>query len=463
MRYLGVLAAAFAAAPHAVHADQPKSVDMRIEPRGIETPLLKYRLLPTEAELKPGNAVPILLRLPWEESKWMHEVFPTLLDWESTKAPDWAPAKGILPPKFSNEMKRAAFRRDASWEYPINEGPSLYFILLPDLQGLRYFLANGLSANIRYHLSHGELDDAREAILVGLANARHLAKTPFYINQLVAIAVDQAMFDRVGELIAQPNSPNLFWALSTLPNTLVELDRAASLESTAFAMTFPAVNELDRPRDTAEWNKMAEQLVELADQFDELQQKGRAATAQYITAWAKLARAELPGTSRFEAETVAAMSDAEAAIRWYVAERLAIDQRSAAAVVLRPQEAWPVLHQLRKDSKSFYEKTGTKPSGFFDATRLYVAAWSLRRKIDSQRIIEAVRHHLATHDGKLPLKLADIRGIPVPVDPMTDRPFHWTVDGKQAVLKAPSLAAEVIEPDWNTALANTLEYRLEVK
>ncbi len=66
----------------------------------------------------------------------------------------------------------------------------------------------------------GELDKACEGILVGLANGRHLAQTPFYINQLVALSIHQVMLDRTAELISQPDSPNLYWALSTLPDSL---------------------------------------------------------------------------------------------------------------------------------------------------------------------------------------------------------------------------------------------------
>jgi N-methylhydantoinase A len=57
-------------------------IRITIQARAIETPLFKYRLLPAEAEIKPGNAVPILLRLPWEETAWMKDEFPKLQDWE---------------------------------------------------------------------------------------------------------------------------------------------------------------------------------------------------------------------------------------------------------------------------------------------------------------------------------------------------------------------------------------------
>jgi hypothetical protein len=465
MRFLASCATAFVLLCPAARAEEPKAIELTIHPRAIETPVLKYRLLPAEAELKPGNAVPILLRMVWEQTPWMSQEFPKLKDWDSRPldAPEWTAAvDGVLPFGFYSQMRRAAFRRDAAWEYPIGETSSVFTILLPDVQGLRNFLAHGLSARIRYHLSRGELHQAREGILVGLANARQMAKGPFYVNQLVALAVDRAMLDRIGELISQQNSPNLYWALSALPASLIELDRAASLEGSAFVMTFPAANELDRPRDQAEWRRMAEQLIEVLEQIDEVG-KERATTADYIARWAKVARAELPRRVMIAEEQLASMPDEEAAIRWYVDSRLSLEDKMAAVMVLRPLEAWRMLYQLRKEINTMHEKAGTKQVSGLEATRIYVSAWSVSRRIQSLRIVEAVRHYLATHDGKLPPALKDIRDIPVPIDPMTDQPFHWHVDGNRAVLKAPSLAAEVPESGWETTLANTLEYRLQVK
>lgn len=458
MRIAAAIALSLILASRASGVDQPAPIELVIHPRAIETPLLKYRLFPAEAELKPGNAVPILLRLPWEQANWMNQVFPTLKEWESRplNAPEWAASGGVLPANFYNEMKRAAFRRDASWEYPIGETSSPYFILLPDVQGLRGFLNYGLTARIRYHLARGELAAAREGILVGLANARHLAQTPFFVNQLVALAVHRAMLDRTAELISQPACPNLFWALSALPESLIELDRAASLQGDFFAMSLPGVNDLDRPREAWEWRKMAEQLNEIVRDTSNEAPRGIASCANH-------ALLELPDLLGITPEKVAAMTDEEAAIRWYVYQRIRLDQRTAAILVLPPREAWPLLHQLRKDVEVMRQKTGTKESESLDATPVYVAAWSLKRKIASLRIIEAVRDYLAPHDGKLPGNLDDIRNVPIPLDPMTGEPFHWRVDGQTATLKAPSLATAVVEPDWTTALANAMEYRLEVK
>lgn len=465
MRILTITAAAVLLA-FPLRAEEPEPIELTIHPRAIERPVLKYRLFPAEAELKPGNAVPILLRLPWEQTHWMNQVFPTLDQWESRPldAPEWAKSNGVLPEEFFNEMKRAAYRREATWEYPIGETP-LYFILLPDVQGMRGFLGRGLAARIRYHISRGELDEAREGILVGLANARHLAQTPFYVNQLVAVAIHRIMLDRTAELMSRPNSPNLYWALSTLPESLVEAARTASLEGDFFRLSFPAVNDLDRPRDAAEWATMAEQLIALLEEIDEMpkkKQQAEAETARPIPAqWIEAARDELPDLLNTSAEKVAAMSDEEAGIRWYVHKRLRTDQRAAAVVRLPPREAWPQLARLRDDVRVMHEKAGTK-AGWSDPTSVYLSMWSLKRKIQALRIIEAVRDYMAAHDGKLPGSLDDIEQVPIPLDPLTDQPFEWRVfQNHAAILKTPPLPASAAEPDSAAARANMLEYWLQ--
>jgi hypothetical protein len=417
-------------------ADDPKPIDLSIYARAIDSPALKYRLLPSEAELKAGNAVPILLRLPWEETAYFYETFRTLSDWESRPltAPEWKEFPKAFPDKFYDEMKRAAFRRDASWEYPIGEQPA-YFILLPDMQGLRALVGYGLSGRARYHMIRGELDEARETILVGLANGRHLAQTPFFVNQLVAGIVHGAMLDRVADLIAQPNSPNLYWALSTLPDSLLALDRAASLEANAFGMTFPAANDLERPRSADEWNKMLDQLLELLqlDQGPRLSPKQiEARRAEFI----QLARVEVGPLLKTPAEKVATMSDSEAAVRWYVRTREPLDQLAAAILCLKPREAWPRLTEFNAQVEAISQKQKMTKLEFFNPTSTYVSAWSVKRKIEALRIIEAVRHYLSTHDGKLPRSLADIETLSIPTDPLTDLPFEWTVDGQTATLKA---------------------------
>src|SRR5262245_26490074 len=50
---------------------------LTLTPRAIESPLMKYRLLPAEYELVDGNAATILLRLPWDQTVYFSTTVPT--------------------------------------------------------------------------------------------------------------------------------------------------------------------------------------------------------------------------------------------------------------------------------------------------------------------------------------------------------------------------------------------------
>lgn len=431
-------------------------VELTLHARAIESPPLKYRLLPAERELKAGNAVPILLRLPWEQNHYFNSsAYKTLRQWPTRPldAPEWKAFPQAFPSIFYEEMKRAAYRRDALWEYPIGEEPA-YLILLPDVNGLRFFLGAGVAGKARYHLTRGELDQARECILVGLANARHIAQTPFFVNQLIANAIHQTMLDQTLELMAQPNSPNLYWALSTLPESLLQLNRAASLEADMFAMTLEAANDLDRPREPAEWLTMSAQLEDVLD-LDH----GRTGDKSDIETDIPIdkARSQLPQLLRLAPDKVATMSDAEVRVRWYVYVRISFDQQVGAALCLPPREAWARLKALQSESDFFRPDASTQGIA---PLQVYLAAWSLNRRIQTLRIIEAVRDYLAAHAGTLPTTLADITNVPIPLDPLTDQPFEWTVQDGIATLKAAPLPGDLLPPDSYVLRRSIVELRL---
>jgi hypothetical protein len=179
----------------------------------------------------------------------------------------------------------------------------------------------------------------------------------------------------------------------------------------------------------------------------------------HVSTFAEAARRELPQLLGLPEDAVAAMSDEEAAVRWYATRRLARDQHMSAVLVLPGREAWPRLKELRDEIRSLEEQTGAPRSDFFDPLSIYVSAGSVNRRIAALRIVEAVRHHLATR-SELPKSLDEINNLPIPLDPLTDQPFQWKVEGKTATLKAPPLPAGLVEAGSAAAQAAFLEYRL---
>ncbi len=58
----------------------------------------------------------------------------------------------------------------------------------------------------------------------------------------------------------------------------------------------------------------------------------------------------------------------------------------------------------------------------------------LEQQIALLRHVEALRLFAAEHDGKLPATLSDI-SVPLPLDPVTGKPFVYTVTGATAHLR----------------------------
>jgi hypothetical protein len=66
--------------------------------------------------------------------------------------------------------------------------------------------------------------------------------------------------------------------------------------------------------------------------------------------------------------------------------------------------------------------------------KVQLAQMRLERRIAALRVIEALRMHVAAHDGHLPEALSEITLAPVPDDPGTGKPFAYQWDGEIATL-----------------------------
>jgi len=62
----------------------------------------------------------------------------------------------------------------------------------------------------------------------------------------------------------------------------------------------------------------------------------------------------------------------------------------------------------------------------------------LDRHIAALRCIEALRLYAAAHNGKFPKELSSITEVPIPNDPVMQKPFVYRCTGSNAVLEAPA-------------------------
>jgi hypothetical protein len=72
-----------------------------------------------------------------------------------------------------------------------------------------------------------------------------------------------------------------------------------------------------------------------------------------------------------------------------------------------------------------------------------------QRLTDLLRVVEALRMYAADH-GQWPEKLEDIKGVSIPIDPWTQKPFEYSVKNGVASVQAPANPA-MAGGQWSNA------------
>jgi len=441
-------------------------IELTVTPRAVESPLMKYRLLPAEYEIKDGNAATIYLRLPWEQQHYIAKVFPTFDEYLDLPLddPKLLKANEVFNSTWYEELKRAAFRRDADWEYPIGEKP-FYSIMLPDVQLSRSIVGRGLSIWIRHQLAHGNIDKAIEGIKVGFANSQHIGRSPFIITQLVCVVLNGMLFYRIAELLAQPDCPNLYWALTALPRAFQDGQPSYDMEQHFLFMDFPELRNFENIKSDKEWRKLAHRVYHIMIETNQENvlnlEETMKETNKISSKLAKVARKKLSELLNQSEQQIASMSDAEAGLRYFILKHQDLLHQLSAYSHLKPVQALPRLLDLKKQFTDFREEIDLENFDLLfaeSAHRGYLALHRTDRKIAAFRIIEALRHYAALNGGKFPSALEDINELPIPLDPFTDKPFTYQFENGVATLSGPTML-----PGTKPLQEYSLSYRIKLR
>jgi hypothetical protein len=74
------------------------------------------------------------------------------------------------------------------------------------------------------------------------------------------------------------------------------------------------------------------------------------------------------------------------------------------------------------------------------------------------RSIEALRLYASAHNGDLPENIEDIKEVPVPWDPWTNKPISYRLEGDSAVISVKYLVWQ----DGEFSKWATKEYRVKI-
>ena len=242
---------------------------LRVSPAAEPRPALRYRLLVPPVDRIRANAAtfyykalsdegPDWLKL-WENDEQMQSwrdmpVEKLPLD-EMRKKVRW-----VEDGDFSVSLRRGA-ESDFRWEDPIRQlGVRT---LLPQAQRMRS-IAQGISLVARLQIAEHRPEAAIDTLRLGYAMSRHLGHGPTLVQSLIGIAIAGHLNDQIRTLIAESDSPNLYWALTELASEPVELKQALSYESRFWEFTIHRLPDLEqRTLSAQEALDLLKQLYEL--------------------------------------------------------------------------------------------------------------------------------------------------------------------------------------------------------
>ena len=185
---------------------------LEIDPAAVPVPALKYRLLPSSADLNPGDAAPIYLRVRYmtPDGLW-NQITPNSTKWRDVPLDQFPTAEvRKFMEQWSGQLEQLEFgarRATCDWNYTVPEQRlDVIRLALGDAQQMRECVRL-LDLKARLEIAEGKFDQAVRTIETGLAFSRHIAEGPFLINGLIGLAGTWVMLGRCEELIAQPGTP----------------------------------------------------------------------------------------------------------------------------------------------------------------------------------------------------------------------------------------------------------------
>ena len=434
---------------------------LSISPAPASVPALRYRFHYRDLERRDGNRAAYYRRA----FDSIEQIRRDLQQTHSDDFDDWAQADAVPTDKLRqavatltesstyDTLARAVVAETCDWGFGLREltGPDLVFFHLPECDGMR---AAGrlLALKARLEIEEGQFDDAVESIRMAYQISRDIADCNLFVNKLVGIATAAMSHRQVAHFISKPNAPNLYWALASLEEPFIDMRPAFRFEAEIGMRLFPNLSRSDEAHSPAEWSRLMggsladfsrlgavfELQLPLADSPDWLNQL--AATGVFVAAYPD-AKRQLIASGMDPADVEAmpvgkAVVMQQARVYQYLADEMEkhsyvpSDQLGNLSDVFPSEE---IGGQTAVGREYLPVASGLLPA--MVATR--AAQLRTQREIASLQVIEAIRAHIANSGGKLPDTLDDISVLPVPVNPITKKPFAYQLYGDTAVIDLP--------------------------
>lgn len=433
-------------------------VQFTISPAAEPKPAFRYKLLPAFSERTPGNAAPfyyraLVLYLMHPLTDEDVEKYEAWIEVDREFFPNDEVQKFLAPyePVFA-ELKTASLREECEWDWRIKDlrGADVISYSTQDAQTMRD-LARLLNLKARLEIREERVDEALDTLGVLYQLANHLGRADMIIPGLIGVAICSITDAQLQTFSELKDAPNLYWALARFPRPFVNLYDAYDDELMILDKFLPFLSEVETAkRSPEEWEELMVRLFALSagglnEEFDKVkpdeQMRKRALAA---------AKEGLPRAKQALIESGLAPERVE---QMPMGQIVLLYEKQLFHYIFDEHAKLTYLPQYQSDARRDQIETALKSDGYFGDVQnkkqilrladnllpsIHQAQEAVTRcdtRLAASRVVQAVRMHMAAHDGKLPKSLDEITLVPLPDSPLTGKPFVYRLVNDTAELE----------------------------
>ncbi|MGA2585119.1 MAG: hypothetical protein ABSG31_17740 [Tepidisphaeraceae bacterium] len=275
-----------------------------------------------------------------------------------------------------------------------------------------HMLANLIQIRAKQLIHAGNVDDALATLQLGYELCDRTCQRPLFLSAYLSFVMTISMDNQTAELMNLPDSPNLYWALVSLPHPQYEMRTALEGERKS-ALFHGADGMLTTPQDTAKMLQDASHDKDFAQAMQDAQTYYAGTRNMSVDDVKKLDQAMVFDTYQYELYS-------QHFDDWYKLFALPLPEMMAGQEAIEKKiaadpERWTIPPRIRQVQ----------------------GLCRVERETAALTAVEAIRSYAAAKGGKLPAHLEDITDTPAPLNPWTAKPFDYQVDGGTATLSDP--------------------------
>jgi hypothetical protein len=437
--------AAIAQPPAAPPKDVPWVVSLSITPMAVPKPALKYLLLPDARDLNPGNQIPAFYKCFMEQSDLYRnkEAIEKREKWSTAPLHELAQEKALIGYGGSSARQAdyAARLETVDWATLSQLKVEGVFLALRDVQQLRE-LALVLKVKLRAEIARREFDAAIYTTQTLLVLARAYEYHPTLIGSLVGHAFAFIAIDVLDEFVQQPGAPNLFWALTDLPNPIMGLRNGMAGERVWLNRDLNVLG-LHEPLPEEELKK----LSKLIGWFTEQDKK------QTVLEWYQSQSSDAAALKTATEHLISHQFPKDKLAKFLPLQIIMADDFMKYLVFRDDLMKWTnlPLAQIPTNVLTTKPPTGLMVGYVPAFYKVKQAQARLQQWIDLLRIEEAIRDYAATNSNKLPASLEQIK-LPLQIDPVSGKSYFYELKDGKALIHGTVPADRINDRSWNRIL-----------